>query len=166
MFLRSLTHHPAPSSGLSAGSAPPCSPLPGSGCSFPECAGGAGATWRSLGVCGTFSSISASTVCLLLLLLLLLDHKHLQTCVSWVSVLRCCSPPCWLWSVFAPDSRTRPAESRSGSSLTPKRGATRRVHTRGSASATTHASAPEATKERPASMVMLPHLNLIYRVLH
>lgn len=107
-------------------------------------AAAAGATWGGL---GTFSS----SVCLLRPLSPSWETK-LPTWVLWVSVRRCSWPP---WSLSARLGRTRPGESRSGSFLTPKRPANRRANTEGSASATTHVSAPRATKERPASMVKL-----------
>lgn len=85
--------------------------------------------------------------------------KHHRTWLSCVSVHRCCyCPPWWLLSASAPRVRTRPGGSRSGSFLTPKRSASRRANTEGSASATTRASAPGATRERPASMVMSQNL--------
>lgn len=81
---------------------------------------------------------------------------HHQTWVLRVSVRRCSWP---LWSASAPRVRTRLAGSRSGSFSTPKRSANLRANTPGSASETTHASAPEATRGRPASMVMIPTFN-------
>lgn len=61
----------------------------------------------------------------------------------------------------APEARTRPGASQSASFLTSKRSASRRANTPESASATTHATAPGAMKERPADMpTVIPNVKM------
>lgn len=143
----SITLQPAPTPGRSSPPLPVCCLRRYTGCSFPEC--NTGRRWKDLR--RSQSSSSTSTY----LQLLSWDREHNQLWGLCVSAQRFC--PLLHFShlsVFAPEVRTRPVESRSGSYSTPKWRATRRANMEESAYATTHASAPRAMKERPANMVM------------